>query len=626
MAVRRFIDLIYKYDEMELITLKKRVDIATIIIIFLMAVLVGRLWYLQISKGDEYAALSENNRIRVREIVAPRGDILDRNGKMIITNRPCFNIVWNKEDAPDPDLVIKRLAAILNIDISELLDRIRESSGIPRHVPVRLKEDIDWSTLVYIENHRFDLPGISIEALPVREYLYGNCASHIIGYLGQINKKELQDPHNQNYHGGEQIGKTGLERIFENELRGEKGQRYVEVDVHGMEQKQLKNQDPLPGNDIQLTLDLDLQLIAEKALEGKAGAVVTMDVNNGKVLTLASSPPLQLNEFLGGISSREWQAHLDNPLHPLLNKAIQGQYPPGSTYKIVTALAGLSEKVITPETIFYCPGSMTLHGRRYSCWKSSGHGAVNLNRALAESCDVYFYQVGQKVGINNLAAYAHSLGLGKKTGINLEHEKGGLIPTKNWKLKHRGEPWQEGETISASIGQGFNLATPLQICRMMATAANGGVLYKPMLIQAILDPEGKTIKHFEPMVTGHALGTEKYLEEIKKGLVSAVNDKHGTGEKARFAAFKVGGKTGTAQVVRLAQYRSVPEDKVPYKYRDHAWFTCFAPAEKPEIAIAVVVEHGGHGGSAAAPMARKILAEYFKTRINDHQEKKDVPL
>ncbi len=622
--MRRFIDLIYKYDEVELVTLKKRVDIATLAIIFLMAILVGRLWYLQISKGDKYAALSENNRIRVQEIVAPRGDILDRNGKIIITNRPCFNIVWSKEDAPDPDIVIKRLATILKVDISELLDRVRESTNLPRYVPIRLKEDIDWKTLVYIENHRFDLPGIRIEAVPVRNYLYGNFASHIVGYLGQISKKELENSKNQGYHGGDQIGKMGLERIFEKTLRGEKGKRYVEVDVHGFEQKQLTNQDPLPGNDVQLTLDLDLQLIAEKALAGKAGAVVTMDVNNGKILTLASSPPLQLNEFLGGISSKAWKAHLDNPLHPLLNKAIQGQYPPGSTYKIVTALAGLGEKIITPETIIYCPGFMTLHGRPYRCWKSSGHGAVNLNRALAESCDVYFYQVGQKVGINNLALYAHSLGLGEKTGINLEHEKGGLIPTRNWKLKHRGEPWQEGETLSASIGQGFNLATPLQVCRMMATAVNGGVLYKPLLIQAILDPEGKIIEHFDPVVLGHAMGPKKNLELIKKGLISAVNDKHGTGVKAKFSAFKVGGKTGTAQVVRLAQYRSVPEDEVPYKYRDHAWFTCFAPAEKPEIAIAVVVEHGGHGGSAAAPIAGKILAEYFKYKIL--KEQKDAPL
>ncbi len=612
--MRRFIQLIYKSDEAELVTLKKRVDIATAVILFLVAVLVARLWYLQIHNGAKYQHLSENNRIRVQKIVAPRGDIIDRNGKIIVTNRPCFNIVWIKEDAPDPDVVIKRLAAILDVDISELLERIRESAGQPRYVPMRLREDIDWKTLVYIENHGLDLPGIRIEAVPIRDYLYGNFASHVIGYPGQISKKELESKKSDEYQGGDQIGKMGLEKIFEKNLRGEQGKRYVEVDVHGFEQKQLQNQEPLPGNDLQLTLDLDLQLAAEKALAGKAGAIVTMDVNSGAILTLASSPPLQLNQFLGGISVKNWKKHLDDPLHPLLNKAIQGQYPPGSTYKIVTALAGLGEKAISPQSISYCTGSMTLYRRRYGCWKRRGHGAIDLNRALAESCDVYFYQVGQKVGVNKLAQYAGSLGLGKKTGITLEHEKSGLTPTKLWKKKNRNESWQEGETMSVSIGQGFNLATPLQICNMTATIANGGTRYRPMLIKAILDPEGKIIEQFEPIIDGKALGTKKSLALIRKGLVDAVNSKHGTGGRAKLEGITVAGKTGTSQVVRLAQYRSVPEDQVPYKYRDHAWFTCFAPAEKPEIAIAVLMEHSGHGGSAAAPLAKQVLEQYFNIK------------
>ncbi|MCD6388529.1 MAG: penicillin-binding protein 2 [Desulfobulbaceae bacterium] len=612
--MRRFIQLIYKSDEAELVTLKKRVDIATAVILFLVAVLVARLWYLQIHKGAEYQHLSENNRIRVQKIAAPRGDILDRNGKIIVTNRPCFNIVWIKEDAPDPDVVIKRLAAILNIDISELLDRIRESAGQPRYVPMRLREDIDWQTLVYIENHRLDLPGVRIEAVPIRDYLYGNFASHIIGYPGHISKKELEASKSNEYRGGDQIGKMGLEKIFEKNLRGEQGKRYVEVDVHGFEQKQLQNQEPLPGNDLQLTLDLDLQLAAERALAGKAGAIVTMDVNSGRILTLASSPPMKLKQFLGGISVKHWKEHLDDPLHPLLNKAIQGQYPPGSTYKIVTALAGLSEKAISPQTISYCTGSMTLYRRRYGCWKRRGHGAIDLNRALSESCDVYFYQVGQKVGVNKLAQYAGSLGLGKKSGIILEHEKSGLTPTKLWKKKNRNESWQEGETMSVSIGQGFNLATPLQICNMTATLANGGTRYRPMLIKAILDPEGKIIEQFEPIIDGKALGTKKSLDLIKKGLVAAVNSKHGTGGRAKLEGITVAGKTGTSQVVRLAQYRSVPEDKVPYKYRDHAWFTCFAPADNPEIAIAVLMEHSGHGGSQAAPLAKQVLEQYFNIK------------
>lgn len=612
--MRHFLDLIYKSEEVELVTLKKRVYIATGMMLCMGAILIVRLWYLQIHNGEKYARLSENNRIRIQEIIAPRGDILDRNGKIIVTNRPCFNVVWIREDAPDPDLVIKRLATILHCDISEIHNRIRESADHPRYVPIRIQEDIDWKTLVYIENHRFDLPGVRIEVMPIRNYLYNNFASQTIGYIGKISKKELQNPDNQNYHGGDQIGKTGLEKIFEKNLRGEKGQCYVEVDVHGFEQKQLQTQEALPGNDLQLTLDLDLQLTAEKALEGKAGAVVVMEVNSGKILTLASSPPLQLNEFLGGISTKAWQEHLENPLHPLLNKTIQGQYPPGSTYKIVTALAGLSEGVITPDTLSYCNGSMLLHKRRYGCWKRRGHGAISLKRALAESCDVYFYQVGQKVGVDKLASYARSLGLGEKSGIILEHEKRGLTPTKSWKKRNRHEVWQEGETLSTSIGQGFNLTTPLQVCLMTATAVNGGRLLKPLLIESLRDPEGLILQQFEPVVQGQALGTKHSLDLIRKALIAAVNDKHGTGGKAKLDTVLVGGKTGTAQVVRMAQYRSVPEDKVPYKFRDHAWFTCFAPADKPEIAVTVLVEHGGHGGSTSGPIAKQVLEQYFNIK------------
>jgi len=605
---------INKIDVAELKMLKKRIDIATAVTIFFIAILVVRLWFLQIHKGPEYARLSESNRIRMQYINAPRGNVLDRNGNIIITNRPCFNVVWMREDAQNPDEVIKRLSKILHEDISVLLERIRAGADHPRYVPTRLKEDIDWKTLVYIENNHFNLPGVRIEVLPRRDYLYGDLASHLIGYLGEINQEELQELSSKNYQSGDLIGKMGVEKLLESHLRGEKGKMYLEVDVHGFEQQQLEVQKPLPGNDIQLTIDADLQKVAEDALAGKAGAVVAMEVNTGKILAMASGPPLHLQEFVGGISAKTWQAMLHNPLHPLINKTIQGQYPPGSTYKIVTALAGLSEGVITPDTVFYCSGSLTFGRRRYGCWKRGGHGAVDLHRALAESCDVYFYQVGQKLGVDTLARYAKSLGFGKLTGISLEHEKGGLVPTSEWKLQKYNEPWQEGETLSVSIGQGFNLATPLQICQMMATVANGGTVYRPQFTKAIMDPEGNTIEEFIPVVEGKALGSDSSLALIRKGLVAAVNSRHGTGKVAQMKDITVGGKTGTAQVIRLSQYRDLDDDNIPYKYRDHAWFTCFAPAEKPEIAIAVLAEHGGHGGSAAAPIAKQVLEYYFANK------------
>ena len=612
--IRRAVEKIHKIDEEELLVLKKRVEIATIVIIVFIALLVARLWFLQIKNGEEYVKLSENNRIRIQQTQAPRGNILDRFGRVIITNRPYFNLLWTKEDAPDPDEVSKRLAQILNEDISHLLTCIREAAGQPRYMPILIKEDIDWKTLVYIENHHLELPGVRVEAVPSRDYLYGNMASHLIGYLGQISKTELEALKYNKYQGGDPIGKMGIEKIFENELRGEKGFRYLEVDVLGFEQQILQHQDPMPGNDLQLTLDIDLQNTAEKAMEGIAGAAVAMDVNTGKLLAIASAPSLKLDEFIGGISTKVWQELLNDPLHTLVDKSVQGQYPPGSTYKIITALAGLSEKVINPQTVFYCNGGLHMYNRRYGCWKKSGHGAISLQRALSESCDVYFYQVGQKVGVDRLAAYAESLGLGQKTGIELEHEKPGLVPTSAWKKMKKNEKWQDGETLSVAIGQGFNLATPLQICRMTAAMVNGGKLYKPQIIEAIKDPDGSTLKKIEPELLGKVNGSAQDREFIIRGLIDAVNTRHGTATSAKMENITVGGKTGTAQVVRMAKFKSIPESQLPRKYKDHAWFTCFAPAEKPEIAVTVLVEHSGHGGSVAAPIAKQMLEMYFKEK------------
>ncbi len=612
--LNRVISKINKNDESELLALKRRINIAMGVILFFIVTLVIRLWFLQILHGPQYLKLSENNRIRLEWISAPRGNILDRNDQPLISNRPYFNVSWTKEDATNPDEIIKKMAKILKVDINEILTRIREAADYPRHVPILLKEDIDWPTIVYIENHQYDLPGIHIEALPSRKYQFNNLASHIVGYLGNINKQELSKFDDGIYQPNDQIGKLGLEKMYENILRGEKGRRYIEVDVRGFEQREIMELEPLPGEDLKLTLDINLQKIAEQGLGVKAGAVIVMNVNNGQLLAIASSPPLQLQEFIGGISVKNWKTMLNNPLHPFINKTIQGQYPPGSTYKIVTALAGLTEKVITPATTFNCSGAIKLYGRPYHCWKRAGHGKVNLKKALRESCDVYFYQVGLKVGVDKLAKYATSLGLGHKTGIKLAHEKSGLTPTKEWKKHRHKQSWQEGETMSVAIGQGFNLVTPLQICEMTATLANGGTRYRPQLIAEIIDESGKVKKTFKPIIDGHALGSAKSLAYIRAGLIAAVNEEHGTGRIAKLDKVLIGGKTGTAQVVRLAQYRHIPSDKIPYKYRDHAWFTCFAPADKPEIAITVLIEHGQHGGSGAAPVAKAILEQYFKDR------------
>ena len=606
-------------EDGELDFFKRRAMFSSVILIFFFAILISRLWYLQIQRGAEYKNLADNNRVRFLEIAAPRGNILDSKGREIVTNRPSFNVVWERERNSLDEELIKKMARILDVNVSELLERVRKMAGTPGHYPIRLAEDIDWEKVAYIENNRMELPGIKIEVMPLRVYHYGNVASHVIGYLGEINKKELKKSEPGVYRGGDMIGKMGLERLREKDLRGEKGRHYMEVNALGFEQRNLKGIDPLPGNDLQLTLDIDMQKAAEDIMteEGKSGAVVAIDVNSGRLLMLASSPVLELDKFIGGISHKNWKALLENPDHPLLNKVVQGQYPPGSTYKLVTAVAGLAEGVITPETVIYCPGFYKLGNRTYRCWKHSGHGAVNLNRALSESCDVYFYQVGQRLGVNRLASYAKRLGLGKKTGVEMEFEKSGLIPTSEWKMKKYGKPWQEGETLSVAIGQGFDLVTPLQLALMTATVANGGTLYKPGLIEQVRDPDGHVLEQFTPTVLSRFTGQGRNLALVRKGLTEAVNGRHGTGRRARLKNITVAGKTGTAQVVRLAQYKHLKEADIPYKYRDHALFTCFAPAENPEIAVSVLVEHGRHGGSGAAPIARAVLEKYFGKRLKD---------
>ena len=607
---------------------RRRAMYSSAILVFFFIILITRLWYLQIQQGDDYTGLAKNNRVRHLEIAAPRGNILDRKGREIVTNRPSFNVVWVREKNRVDDALIKKTASILNIDISELLARTRKMVGTPGHIPIRLAEELSWNEVAYIENNRMELPGIKIEVVPQRVYHYGNLASHLIGYLGEISLKELTSTSFAGYKSGDMIGKMGLEKLREKDLRGEKGRHYMEVNALGFEQRNLKGLEPLPGNDVQLTIDVDLQRTAEHLMmkDDKSGAVVAVEVNTGRLLVLASSPVLELDKFLGGISIKNWKGMLSNPHHPLINKIVQGQYPPASTYKIVTAIAALAEGVITPDNSVYCPGHYRFGNRTYRCWKRTGHGAVNLKRAMAESCDVYFYQVGQRLGVNRIASYATRLGLGRKTGVEMEHEKSGLIPTSDWKLRRYKRPWQEGETLSIAIGQGFNLVTPLQLALMTATVANGGSLYKPGMIEKVRDPDGHIIEQFQPTVLDRFDDQGSNLTIIKEGLIEAINGRRGTARRAKLENIIVAGKTGTAQVVRLKQYKHLKEEDIPYKYRDHAWFTCFAPAERPEIAVTVLVEHGLHGGSAAAPIAKAVLEKYFGRRAKKPKETSAVVL
>lgn len=619
-------DEITEQDDAGLDLLKRRLIGAVAVILIFLGIIVSRLWYLQINNGEEYRARAYNNRVRIRQVAAPRGHVVDREGRDIITNRPSFNVVLIREDSYEIDDVLKRLAKVLDVEISVLWKSIRDAVGTPLHIPIRLKNDIDWDTLAYLENHNQDFSGIRIEVQPVRVYHYKDLAGHALGYLGLINKKELKAADHTIYTGGDLIGKSGLEKIREADLRGEKGSSSSEVNARGFEQQLLTNLEALPGRDIKLTIDAEMQNVAESFMEigEKSGAVVAMEVNSGRLLTIASTPPIHLEQFLGGISIKNWKALLENKKHPLINKVVQATYPPGSTYKMITAFAGLATGVIDPSTEIYCPGHYRFGNRTYRCWKHSGHGEVNLHRALSESCDVYFYQVGQKVGVDGLAKFAKMFGLGAKTGVELEHEKNGLVPTKAWKRKRYNTKWHEGETLSVAIGQGFNLATPLQICLMTSVIANSGKLFLPQLVESITDSDGTVIEKFEPKLISEIKGYSHYFRLIKQAMVEVVHGKQGTARNVKIEGITIGGKTGTAQVVKVAVYKNLKEEDIPYKYRDHAWFTCFAPAENPEIAVTVLVEHGLHGGSGAGPVARAVLKKYFEKRLLAESESKQV--
>ncbi len=604
-------------DENEVDWLRKRAMYASLVLIIFFAIIVSRLWSLQIEQGKTYRKWADSNRVRSLEVAAPRGNILDWYGREIVTNRPSFNVVWMREDNKIDDEWLKKVTAALGADSSEILERVRKMAHEPGHLPVRLAEDIDWETVARVENNRMNLPGVKIEVVPLRKYHYGNLASHLIGYLGEVNDKELAADKAGVYSRGNLIGKMGLEKLREKDLRGEKGRTYMEVNALGFEQRNLKGLPPLPGNDLRLTVDMALQETAENLLAANdfSGAVVALEANSGRMLVLASAPPLQLEAFVGGISHKAWNAMLNNPRHPLMNKLVQGQYPPGSTFKAITALSGLAEGVITPETLIYCPGYYRFGNRTYRCWKRGGHGAVNLKKALSESCDVYFYQVGQRLGVDRLAKYSKLFGLGTRSGIEMEHEKAGVVPTTAWKKKKYGTSWQEGETLSVAIGQGFDLVTPVQLALMTAALANGGTLYKPAIIEEVKDPDGQIIESFSPEILTRLTGQGRNLKLVRDGLVEAVNGKRGTGRRASLKkemGVTVGGKTGTAQVVRVKQYAHLREEDIPYKYRDHALFISFAPAENPEVVVAVVIEHGLHGGSAAAPIAGAVLKKYFE--------------
>ena len=590
----------------------QRVVGVVLVVLAAFTILFARLFYLQVVEGREYRRLSEINSIRLHDIDAPRGLIFDRQGQMLVDNRPSFDLHIILKDAKPLDDTLDRLSRITGLPTEDLEDRIRANRKRGGYTPILLREDIGRDLLAAIEVHKYDLPGVIVNISPRRHYLQVDRAAHLLGYMGEISQNELQNLDGSGLKSGDFIGKYGIEKTYENLLRGRRGGQQVEVNATGQVVRVINSVEAKPGQNIVLTIDHDAQVAAENALAGWAGAVVAIDPNNGEVIAMASSPTFDPNMFVVGMSRDQWNALITNPYRPLENKAIQSEYPPASTYKIVTAMAGLEEKAIDPQTTFFCPGHYRYGNRVYRCWRRGGHGEVDLNRAIAESCDVYFYQVGEAVGIDRLAHYASACGLGSLTGIELGQEAGGIVPTSNWKLKRFGEPWQGGETLSVAIGQGFNLVTPLQMASMIAAVGNGGIRYKPKLVKKMVSVENTVTYEAQPEVIGRIPVSAVTMEHVRHGLWSAVNHQKGTAYASRIKDLEFSGKTGTAQVVSRPPDNVVDQEQIDEMLKDHAWFVAYAPSQEPKIAVAVMIEHGEHGSSAAAPIAREVIRSYLK--------------
>ncbi len=591
-----------------------------LVVVAIFTLFILRLFQLQILEGEALASRSQANYVRTVRLEAQRGSIVDREGRTIAASRPAYGVDLIPYEIQNPWRTYSVLGLILGRDPVEISSRVGRPRGRRRFAPVSLSRDLALDERAQIAAHRYAMPGVELYRKPLRDYLYRSLGAQMLGTIGEIDASELEAEVFSNYRAGETIGKTGLEAANEIHLRGRAGGVNLIVDVAGREIDEIDRREPTPGGRLVLTLDLDLQLVAEASFRSedpeqpdRMGALVALDPRNGDVLAMVSAPSYDANVFAGGVDQKTWRGFGVDPWRPLRNRAIAGVYPPGSTYKAIVAVAGLAEGLIDATTEVYCPGHFRLGRRVYRCWKRGGHGTVKLESALAESCDVYFYELGKRLGVETLARYARIFGLGSSTGIGIPGEVSGLVPTPEWKMRTRGERWIAGETISLSIGQGANLTTPLQLAVAYAAIANGGKIVQPRLVLRRETWDGVVVDETQPVILAENIIARPILELVTQGLTSVVMSPRGTGRRARVPGITVAGKSGTTQVVSLDRFEGFEPDEIPVRFRDHALFVAFAPVESPEIVVVAIAEHsGGGGGSVAAPMVQKVLAEYFR--------------
>lgn len=603
----------------------RRSLIAGLGMVALLLLLLSRLMYLQVASYQHYTMLSQENRVKLVALPPPRGLIYDRNGIVLAENRPSFRLVLTPEEVRDINDTLQRLGEIIELGESDL-SRFRELLSRTRRfeeVPLKLRLSEEEVARFAIDRHHF--PGVEVQAQPTRFYPLGPIASHAIGYVGRINAEDLRRLSEQgraaDYSGSSHIGKLGIERYYEDLLHGSVGVRKVETNALGRVIRTLESTPPVPGKDLHLSLDIRLQQLAESALGEYTGAVVAIAPKTGEVLAFVSQPTYDLNLFVNGIDVDTYRALQEDPHTPLFNRALRGQYPPASTIKPLVALAALEHGTTRAQDHVYCPGYYMLPGidHRYRDWKRSGHGRMNMTEAIAQSCDVYFYDTAYKLGIDDLSNFMQEFGLGHRTGIDLTGELPGLMPSRAWKRAHRNQPWFHGETLITGIGQGFMLATPLQLAEAMATLANRGARIRPHLLLKIGDGGNEPAKPVvEPPGEPIKLRQEQYWEEVIEAMRRVVHGPTGTARAiGRQLAYQAAGKTGTAQVFSIAQDAKYDASKLSRELRDHALFVAFAPVEDPEIAVAVVVEHGSSGSGVAAPIATQVMDAYLEFKRLD---------
>ncbi len=591
-----------------------RAVIAAIIIFIALSIIIARMIDLQVVSHEHYRTLSQDNRVKTEPLPPTRGLIHDSSGTLLAQNLPAFSLEVTPEKVENLELTLSEIGKILPISehdrqrFMRLKKQRRRFDSIPIRVRLTEKEVALFAT----NRHRF--PGVDIKAILLRDYPQGEAAAHVVGYVGRINQRETEKIDLSEYSGTRHIGKNGIERSYEKELHGKVGVQQVEVNAKGRVLRVLESQPPTPGTNLRLFLNMELQREALAGLEGYNGAVAAIDPKTGGILVLASKPGFDANLFVDGISNKAYSALRDSPEKPLFNRALRGQYPPGSTIKPFIGLAGLELGVVEFAQTIPCFGFYQLPGQdhKYRDWKKQGHGQVSMMEAMVESCDVYYYSLARTLGIDRIEPFLEKFGFGSPTGVDITGELGGLLPSRAWKRESRNEPWYPGETLIVGIGQGYLLTTPLQLASATATLAMHGKRITPRIVKSIESPDsGAGYIPTQPISSQLPIEKMEDWDDMREAMIQVVEGVHGTARSIRSKKYSIAGKTGTAQVFTVAQEEEYDEDTIEKRMRDHALFIAYAPAEDPQIAVAVIVENGGHGGSVAAPIAKRIMDRYL---------------